>query len=97
LIEHDLFGKPVSTFPDHALVETCQVVVPANQKAARDLRPDGLADVVPTAMQYRFPSSASESSHQLIASRLTNLVSTPLSHDSTLLQSNIHFAVAPLP
>jgi hypothetical protein len=23
LFEHDLFGKPVSTFPDHALGETC--------------------------------------------------------------------------
>jgi hypothetical protein len=23
LIEHDLFGKPVSTFPDHALAQSC--------------------------------------------------------------------------
>jgi hypothetical protein len=28
-----------------------------HKKAARDLRPDGLADVVPTVM-HRFPSSA---------------------------------------
>jgi hypothetical protein len=40
-------------------------------------------------MQHRFPSSASETSHQLIASKLTNLVLTRPSHDLTLLQSSI--------
>jgi hypothetical protein len=30
LIEHDLFGKPVSTFPDHALVdEDCSSLIAA--------------------------------------------------------------------
>jgi hypothetical protein len=47
LFEHDLFGKPVSTFPDHAL---------KTQWPPGIERPGGLADVVPTQKQGRFPT-----------------------------------------
>jgi hypothetical protein len=37
LFEHDLFGKPVPTYPDHAPIK--KTLSPKNQKAALMARP----------------------------------------------------------
>jgi hypothetical protein len=41
LFEHDLFGKPVPTFPDHALDAAADVAVARKRKVPEAAKPPG--------------------------------------------------------
>jgi len=41
LFEHDLFGKPVPTFPDHAVDAAADVAVASKGKVPEAVKPPG--------------------------------------------------------
>jgi hypothetical protein len=65
LFEHDLFGKPVPTFPDHALE---RIAVTADSVSGRSARRGGLfcaEDIAATGTEFQARHKAADSAGPL--------------------------------